>query len=111
VSWQVWKYQVPISGCVEHEIPFGAQILCVQMRRCRIPGALNAKELIPTVWALVNPETPKARYRFWVVGTGHDFPNHADCHYVGTVQHLDPNGPADLVFHVFVDPFPSGPPL
>jgi hypothetical protein len=54
---------------------------------------------MPCAWALVDPEQPKVRRRFWVVGTGHPFPNWWGQLYVGTVQMRE----GALVFHVFCE--------
>jgi hypothetical protein len=88
VSKQIWKYPIQISDCVEHEMPRGARLLCVQVQWG-----------MPCLWAIVDPEQPRVRRRFWVVGTGHPFPNSEGLFYIGTVQLSG----GTLIFHFFVE--------
>lgn len=49
------------------------------------------------MWALVDPEAPKAKRGFVTLGTGHKFPEAERFHFIGTFQ-LDEGA---LIFHLF----------
>lgn len=93
----VWKYELPIEGEFDIEMPEGAQVLSVQEQ---VGGGI-ATPLV--VWALVDTEADYmyARRRFKIIGTG----NPADHilpldRYIGTVQ---TNG-GILVWHIWESP-------
>jgi hypothetical protein len=79
----VWKFAIPLtSERTLLEIPHEAEFVHAEMRPSEI-----------WVWAVVNPDAPKERIGFFVVGTGHLIP--ADSYWCGTV--LD----GQFVWHVF----------
>ena len=89
-SKTIWKYTLSIGGRETHMMPSGAQALTVQMQ----DGA-------PCVWALVDPNAPKAARTFYIFGTGHGIDMPDELRYIGTFQ---PNeGGSPLVFHLFED--------
>lgn len=84
MSRAVWKF--PLDGGAD--IPAGARILSVD-----IDPSGN-----PCVWALVDPEAPRARRILMVVGTGWPLPDESHAWtFVGTFVQRDQG----LVFHVF----------
>ena len=79
----VFKYPLALANEVNVEMPFGAEVLTVQMQA-----------ETPCLWARVDPEAPKETRRFSIRGTGHAG---ADGRYLATLQ----MGGGSLVFHVF----------
>lgn len=79
----IWKYPFQIDDEFEIEMPEGAQVLTAQVQ-----GST------PCLWALVNPEAPKTKRKFFVYGTGHEI-NEEGVAYIGSIQM---NG---FVWHVF----------
>ena len=81
----IWKY--PIQEEAIFEMPKGAEILSVQVQ-----------DGLPTLWALVDPDAPKERRGFLVVGTGwklsHEWFSQARI-FIGTVQL------GGFVWHIF----------
>lgn len=90
MSKVIWKFDLkPNEGdemVVVVNMPVGAQVLTVQMQHDK-----------PRLWALVDPEAPRADRRFQVVGTGHKFNPKPSAHYLGTFQMQS----GAFVFHVF----------
>lgn len=80
----IWKYTLK-PGCV-FDIPKDAKILKVDEQFGEI-----------CMWALVNPDAPKVKRNFVVIGTGHDMPKCRVSNYLGTAK-IDGGL---LVFHVF----------
>lgn len=70
----VWKWTIPDIGPFTLDMPFGAQVLTVQMQH----GAA-------TLWALVEPGASEDKRHFLIVGTGHSF-DASGLRYVGTFQ-------------------------
>ena len=88
MSQTIYKYPFLINDEFEIALPERAQVLCVQEQRGQ-----------PCMWALVDPDLPPKRRKFFLRGTGHDC---ADLrinptNYVGPFQLRG----GDLVFHVF----------
>lgn len=81
----IWKFPLAERDDQTVSMPDDAQILCVQVQ--------NGTACL---WALVEPEAPKAVRRFKTYGTGHQ---HADIpgKYIGSYQLLG----GAIVFHVF----------
>ena len=90
----IWKFAIPDSTVFTLAMPQDAKVLSVQIQ-CESP----------VLWALVDPQAPKAKRTFHVVGTGWDF-DPTDLSYVGTFQLQG----GLLVFHLFeqVQVKPSG---
>ncbi len=84
----IWKYPTPIKDLVEHLMPQGAHVLCVQLQRG-----------VPTMWAIVDPEAPQETRRFRWFGTGHPLPDQPNMCYIDTIQIED----GALVFHLFAE--------
>jgi hypothetical protein len=86
---KIFKYELltNFNGSQAIEMPQGAIVLTVQVQRNQ-----------PVLWAMVNPDAPKVRRRFWMFPTGDDG-EMLGKDYVGTVQ-LDRG---DFVIHVFTD--------
>lgn len=88
----VWKYTIPVapsSATVPnvHGVPSGARLLHVAEQFGDI-----------TLWFEVDPDAPKVRRGWLLVGTGHSIDDHLT--YVGTTLH---RGGA-LVLHVYEVP-------
>lgn len=83
----IWKYPFSITDRFTLDMPEGAQILTIQ----------NQQDTA-TLWALVNPQSPRVTRHFIVVGTGHPISlTWARSRYLGTVQQYD----GHLVWHIF----------
>lgn len=84
----IWKYPLNENASrTAWEMPQGAQFLCVQ-----------AQGNWACLWALVDPDAPKAPRGVVLFGTGHDVPDYPlPGPYAGTFQ----SGP--FVFHAFED--------
>jgi len=80
----IWKYTFPVVDSFALEMPLGAVVLAVQLQR-----------VAPTMWARVDPEAPKVKEWFRIVGTGHLHVDNDRWRYVGTWQD------GDLVWHLF----------
>ncbi len=80
----IWKYEIKVEPFVV-EMPEGARILSVQSQYDR-----------PQFWALVNPDAPKVKRYFAIVGTGQEF-DATHGVYCGTFQ----THGGSLVFHLF----------
>ena len=79
----IWKFIIPHLPESALELPWGAELLCVQMQ---------GKDIC--LWAVVDPQAPTERRRFEIVPTGIPFEIEEGC-YLGTVQ----QGP--YVWHIF----------
>ena len=84
---KIFKYQIDTTDEQSIEMPDSAEILTVQ-----------TQNNIPFIWAIINTESPKAKFTLRIFGTGHLIPNDFNGKYIGTYQ-LDFGG--ILVFHVF----------
>jgi hypothetical protein len=73
---KVYKYKL-LQGINRLMMPEGAQVLTVQLQ-----------EDIPTIWALVDPDSPLKERAFLLAGTGHEIEVNTSAQpvYVGTVQ-------------------------
>ncbi len=84
----IWKFELETTDNQEIEMPIGSEILTIQ-----------TQNVIPCIWALIDPNADKEVRRFEIYGTGH--PIHCDIgvkrNYIGTYQLY--NG--SLVYHVF----------
>ena len=89
---RVFKYALEIMDYQPVDMPFGADILCVQSQRGK-----------PCIWALVNPNNPTQTRRFHIVETGRLIEDTGLEKYIGTAQIMYPmSGPQ--VWHVFEVP-------
>ncbi len=88
---RIFKYLLAIEDEQTVEMPEGASPLTAQIQRSAEMDGLF-------LWAVVNPDNPKRKYRVRIVGTGNPFDDAAFWFggYVGTVQD------GDFVWHVFV---------
>jgi hypothetical protein len=89
---QIWRYEInPLLLDANDEtflsIPEGARLLHVE-----------SKDNVPSLWAMVEPQNKRVRRRFFLVGTGHEFPLFHGT-YVG--QFMVREGRTTLVFHLF----------
>lgn len=91
---RIWKFPLEITDEQTVELPAGARLLTVQMQK-----QYGDRRETPCLWAIVDPEAPRVRLRFRIVGTGNPFPDAEDCSYLSTFQLED----GALVFHVFVN--------
>lgn len=82
----VYKYAVTMKDTFTLELPTDAQILSVQMQHGE-----------PQMWALVDPDAPKRKRAFRIVGTGHPIPDVGLLRFVGTFQ----TSSGFMVFHLF----------
>lgn len=80
---RIFKYVIPIDDRVEIELPSVCNILSVQLQGVQV-----------CMWCRVNTKAVLRKRVFYVVGTGHPFPEDAN-KYVGTVQD------GSLVWHIF----------
>lgn len=87
----IYKYPLKPFSNTTIKLPLDAQILSVQLQR-----------EVPTVWALVNPNTATESRIFLTMMTGENFDeaifNEEAWTFLGTLQHS--NG---LVSHIWVD--------
>ncbi len=87
----IYKYFLEITDRQTLTLPQYAQILTVQVQ------AGN-----PYLWALVDPNAPKAEYHFAIFGTGYPVSPDLALAYIATFQQYE----GKLVFHVFEE-FPE----
>jgi hypothetical protein len=85
----IFKYPIKIQGEFEMELPQDAKILKV-----------DAKQGLPCMWAMVNPEAPKTKRKFHIFGTGHALPEKIDA-----LDHVGTFIEGHLVWHLFEDGF------
>jgi len=80
----IYKYNLKV-GANEIEMPANSSVLTVQAQQNKLQ-----------LWAIVNPDAPKKKRKFMVIGTGFELPaNCTDRNYISTVQD-------DIyVFHIF----------
>lgn len=83
---QIWKFNIKSVGMQDIEMPVGAEILTIQ-----------TQEDYPCIWALVNPDAPRAKRRFEIFGTGHIVSNSTERKYIGTYQEMG----GALIWHLF----------
>ena len=83
----IWKYSLEVEGSQTIAMPWGAEILTIQMQKG-----------VPYLWVLVFPENDVKERKFITYGTGHPIKQTQNLHeqYIGTYQ---PS--SGLVFHVF----------
>lgn len=83
----IYKYEVIIKDIFTLDIPLGARVLSLQVQRGK-----------PYMWIQVNSDVLVVETRvFWVLGTGHPFPDEVSLYFLGTFQIHSGNS----VFHVF----------
>lgn len=94
----IWKFPLPVkletgvmtwNPAFKLEMPFGAEILSVQMQHEH-----------PVVWACVDPEAEKVERRFILAATGKPFPEPDQPgheRFIGTFQ----MGGGALILHLF----------
>lgn len=91
---KIWKYDIPLTTNLVIEIPSNSKILTALLQYEQI-----------RLWVQVEPESPKRKRKFHVMGTNHDFEKQAvDPHnliYINTVM----QGP--FVWHVYEEVLPS----
>lgn len=90
MSLTIWKYPLPSKARFTLKLPYGAEVLTVQMQHG-----------IACLWAKVNPENTERNVSFLLVGTGTDAPIVAK--YIGLIQLDD----GDFVFHLFQEGYTS----
>jgi hypothetical protein len=78
----IYKYDAHIIDTFKIFMPYGAEVLCVQMQQG-----------VPRIWARVNTTALIVPYEFSWRGTGDDVFSLG--RYIGTVQELS------LVYHLF----------
>lgn len=100
---QIWKFPLnvmPDDGTTEIAMPEGAQIIHFEPL---LSGDLSAPNYHPTVWAIVDSDSPLETRRFRIFGTGHPLPRAA--RHVGTYFE------SVFVWHIFEllgEPLPEG---
>ena len=84
----IYKYKLEATDEQTIAMPYGAQILSVQVQAD-----------IPCIWAMVDTDEETMNYKtIYTYGTGHKLPHDMDqLKYIGTYQLYG----GDLVFHVF----------
>lgn len=82
----VYKYELEITDEQSVKLPFGAEILTVQLQSNKC-----------CLWALVDPRNELEERVICIYGTGHPIPDNIKLKYITTFQipHLG------LVFHAF----------
>lgn len=82
----IWKFPLQLKDTQTIEMPFGAEIICVQVQHDAI-----------TLWAIVEEKNTDTEDRtIEVYGTGHPMTNHHR-DYIGTIQFQG----GGFIFHVF----------
>lgn len=84
---KVLKYQITNNNNGKFMMPFGAEVLTVQMQQGLV-----------TLWALVDEDQYEHPRQFDIYGTGWDIDSSTPHEYIGTVQD------GDFVWHVFEIP-------
>lgn len=84
----IYKYEVPVEDRFTLSMPFGADVLTVQV---------DQKTDKPCIWVTVETFNSNEERVFKFVGTGHPFIEEAGQSYVGTIQLM--NG--GFVGHLF----------
>lgn len=83
----IYKYQLQTVDEQSIPMPYGAEVLCVQVQ-------FNN----PVLYAIIDTEEKTKIYKSFIIsGTGHELPSLSDKKYIGTYQLFNGN----LVFHVF----------
>jgi len=83
---KIYKYPLKVTDKQVVLMPFGAEILCVQMQ--------NGD---PTIWAAVDEMNSLVPRNIAMAGTGHELGDISKWKYIGTVQMYD----GALVWHCF----------
>jgi hypothetical protein len=86
----VWKFPLQICDEPVLELPVGAEVLSVQHQP-------NTGRAGVQLWALCDPEAPKEKRRFFLLGTGHEDGDRCLGRFIGTFQ-IDGG---DFVGHLF----------
>ena len=72
----IWKITLSVLDWQEHELPVGAEILCVQVQHGK-----------PQMWVKCSPHGGKVEPReFRIYGTGHMLAEMTNHKYIGTFQ-------------------------
>ena len=87
----IWKYDLPVQDeVIEISMPVGASPLSV--------GSQFGDPSSVQLWASVDPDVEPAPLRFWIIGTGHPYPQtDKTLLFIGTV--ITSGG--SLIWHVF----------
>lgn len=81
----IWKYELRVTDVQKVEMPSGAQLLHVagqEVSEYR-PG-MAWHEVVPMLWAKVDPDAPMTQRLIGIVGTGNPAPDDDEGVYVGT---------------------------
>ena len=70
----IWKFPIPMEHAFELKMPADPHVLAVQVQAGQ-----------PTLWALVDSESPQEPYHLLIIGTGHAIPENTG-RYFGTWQ-------------------------
>lgn len=81
----VWKFPIGYPDRLSLEVPRGAKFIHFDMQG-----------RTPTVWALVEPNSPLEQRQLRMVGTGHHFPDGEDSHIGSCID-----ASTGLVWHLF----------
>lgn len=84
----VWKEVLNLIDFQVLELPKDSKILTVQLQYGK-----------PTIWFQCDPDLPKTRRRFAIVGTGNEVPFVDKATYIGT--YLMPGAVITFVFHLY----------
>ena len=93
----IWKFPVPVSDEFKLDLPRGARFLSAQVQGSDFAVR---EHLRVQAWFLLDPEAPKERRKFCVIGTGHEIhgePARPRLVHLSTFQ-IDGGR---LVFHLF----------
>lgn len=94
----IWKYTLPMSG---NKVSFEIPILYADEEGYTVHNFekqilhFGAQDGLPTVWVMVDPDSPKQTVTFQMFGTGFNCPKEG---YIGTVLLLNDS----LVLHAFL---------
>ncbi len=83
----IYKYAIPVDGEPVIEMPSGAKVLSFHVQHNK-----------PFIWALVDPDRPDEKRRFYLLGTGHPMSYSMDAmRFIGTALLED----GDFILHLF----------
>jgi hypothetical protein len=90
MSRTIWKFTLDpmgsIGSIVGVSMPTGAEVISAGVQWDKI-----------NVWAIVDPDAPISTRFFFVIGTGHEFPEGDGVKFINTVQLIG----GSLVMHIF----------
>ena len=82
----IYKYEFPISGIVEIELPFKSKVLSIRIQ--------NGK---PYLWAIIeSDEESKVIRKFYVFATGFPLPSN-----ISSLNHITTISDGKFVWHIF----------